>query len=124
MNKFDDGGEFPMVGADAPQGAGNQQYQQRPYAFAASFDDIVADALHQADIRVQLLDDEAIDCGKVAGYQLADRLHDLGTRLRDAAGILGRRGGAVKARRPLPWRARARHWRTPNALAAGSRYPV
>ena len=72
------------------QRIGGEQYQQRAQAFAARFHQIMANIFNQTDLRVELIDNELVDCAEVVFNGLMEWQH--GSFLFVGNGLLSRIG--------------------------------
>ena len=60
MDELDHRGQFDMPAVANAATARRQQHEDRPQPLAAGVDDVMADAFHQPDPRMQLLDNRAV----------------------------------------------------------------
>lgn len=72
-----------MIFTLVAQCIGSEQYQQRTQAFATRFHQIMADIFNQADIRMEFVDDELVDCAEVVFNGLMKWQHGIFLFVRD-----------------------------------------
>ena len=69
MQKLDDSGQAVLARITHPACARTEQNDQRPQAFSAGADNIVADLLYQRNAGMQLLKDKLVHRIKIIGYR-------------------------------------------------------